>query len=196
MPEWLEQAWVGISGWLLFVFALAKAIQATYAAERDRKALASAKAEREKLGLEIDHIRRTLESADLQREKLALEVQLLKNSPEVVADRRAIYDRLRELIVRILETAAPTLEQVRAMYAVVHDSEFAFPRELSSKLVVLNRAVFELYWSNKMLTQPPRGTSEPQRQLFIADNHGALNDVIAFQTDMVETFRPYLNRAG
>lgn len=38
--------------------------------------------------------------------------------------------------------------------------------------------------------------SAVQRQIVVADNHAALNEVVAFQQDMVAIFRVYLNRAG
>jgi hypothetical protein len=196
MPEWIQQAWVGVAGWLLFLAAVVKTIQSAYAAERDRNALASAKAEREKLDLEIRLLRESIGAAGIQREKLSLEIELLRNSPEVIAERRAIYDRLRALLGQLLEEGSASYEQVKAMYAIWHDSEFAFPRDVANRLTVLNKAVFELYWSYRMLTQPPPGTTEGHRQIAIADNHAALNDVVAFQTDLVTIFRPHLNRAG
>jgi hypothetical protein len=196
MIDWVRDAWPWVTGWLAFVLAAAKGIQAMYAAERDRRALASSAAEREKLALEIGQLKASLGSADLQREKLALEVHLLKNSPEVIGDRRAIYDRLRVLLGEILETAAPTREQVQRMYHIQHDSEFAFPRELAQRLAKLNKSVFELHWTNRVIGNEPIGMSEPQRQIVIAENHAALNEVVAFQNDMVETFREHLNRAG
>ena len=196
MPDWMHSAWIGVTGWVAFVFAVAKAIQATYAAERDRAALASVDAERQKLALEIKLLQESLSAADLQREKLALEVQLLKNSTEVVADRRAIYERLRELLREIHETAAPTYEQVVRMYQIQHDSEFAFPRALSERLKRLNKSVFDLWWSHRQLTERQAGMNEAQRQSVVTDNHAALNEVIAFQVDMVEAFRDYLNRTA
>lgn len=196
MTDWLHSAWVGASGWILFVFALAKALQATYGAERDRVALASAEAERKKLALEIRQLEDSLSSADLQREKLGLEVHLLKNSSEVVGDRRAVYDRLRALLGEILKTAAPTYEQVGQMYQIQHDSEFTFPRELANRLKSLNRAVFELHWSHRQLHERQFLGNDSQRQTVVADNHAALNDVVAFQQEMVEVFRTYLNRTA
>lgn len=196
MPDWTSQAWVGISGWLLFVAAAVKVVQATFAAERDRKALAAAAAEREKLDLEIRQLKYSLESAELQREKLSLEIQLLRNSPELVADRRVIYDRLRATIGEISRDGAATLEQVRAMHAIRHDSEFVFPRELADRLLSLANCTFELYWSHRLLSQPPPGITESHRQAAIEDDDRALKAVVAFEKDLVATFRPYLIRAG
>lgn len=196
MPSWLQGAWVGIIGWVGFVLALAKAIQATYAAERDRAALASVDAEAKKLALEIQQLEDSLSSADLQREKLALEVHQLKNTPEVVQDRKAIYERLRVLLGEIFETAAPTYEQVGRMYQIQHDSEFAFPREIADRLKQLNKSVFEVYWSHRLLNELQLGMSDAQRQIVVADNHAALNEVLAFQRDIVETFRAHLSRVA
>ena len=192
----MQSIWIGVTGWVAFVFALAKAIQATYAAERDRGALASVDAERRKLALEIKQLEDSLSSADLQREKLALEVHLLKNSSEVVADRRAIYERLRALLGEILETAAPTYEHAARMYQIQHDSEFAFPRELAERLKHLSKSVFDLFWSHRHLNERQAGMNDAQRQAVANDNHAALNEVVAFQLEMVEIFRAHLNRTA
>jgi len=196
MPNWIESAWVGVAGWVGFAFALAKAIQATYAAERDRAALASVDAERKKLALEIKQLEDSLSSTGLQREKLALEVHQLRNTPEAVQDRKAIYERLRVVLGEIFETAAPTYEQVGRMYQLQHDSEFAFPREIADRLKQLNKSTFELYWSHRLLQERQLGMSDAQRQIVVADNHAALNEVVAFQRDMVETFRAHLTRVA
>jgi len=46
-------------------------------------------------------IRQALKQVELKREKLALEVEHLKNRPEIVKERRAIYDRLESTVREI-----------------------------------------------------------------------------------------------
>jgi hypothetical protein len=193
MVQWIREAWPWVTGWIAFVLAASKALQATFAAERDRVALASAESHRKKLELEIRQLEDSLGAASLQREKLALEVHQLRNAPEVVRDRRGVYDRLRALLIELVESAAPTYEQVGRMYQIQHDSEFAFPRDVADRLKQLNESVFELYWTDRVMREPPFGWGDGQRQTTVANNHAALNQVVAFQQDMVAIFRAHLN---
>jgi hypothetical protein len=105
--NWFQQSWALIVSWAATLAAIIVAIRAIYAAERDRKAL---------------------EQVDLEREKLTLEVKRLRNSPELVADRRAVYERLRKVLAEIIGPGAVTLDQVSALHEISHDTEFRYPR--------------------------------------------------------------------
>lgn len=147
-----------------------KTVQATLAAERDRLAVRNAGLEKEKLELEI----RRLSHVDLERQKLELEVARLRNSPEVVADRRAIYDRLRATLQAITREAAVQVPQLNEVHQIRHDSEFRFPTEIVDALGELTNDCVTLYVTNKGLARGPSRQPTAVWDSLAEDNAAAL----------------------
>jgi hypothetical protein len=169
--DWLKQSWgyLVLGGGLLATAIVA--VRAVYAAERDRKAL---------------------EVAHLEREKLELEVARLRNSPEVVADRRAIYDKLRQLVHEIIRDASVDISELAALHELKHESEYRYPTEVVAAMGTLIQSAVMLLWSNKELQLGPHQVGAAEWPNVVKSNSDALLDVLAFEQSMVDRFRPYL----
>src|SRR6266545_3257995 len=128
--EWFEESWGYIVLGAGFVTTALGWLRSAYAAERDRQAL---------------------RNAELERQKLALEVGKLKNDPQVVTDRRAIYERLRLIVGEITRDAAVTRQHIYDLHEVRHDAEFRFPPDVVKSIRDFLHAAVGLHVSGAVL---------------------------------------------
>ena len=171
MTDWFAQSWSYIVPWAACLAAVIIAVRSAYAAERDRTAL---------------------RDANLQREKLLLEIERLRNSPEVVAERRAIYDRLRGALGAIIGAGDVSTTQVGLIYEVLHDSRFRFPPEITDFIATVAESVMALYRTGRSLEY--RSPSNSEKWTAVAkENSDAMQRILTFQTGLAERFRPYLS---
>lgn len=172
MMEWLKESW----GYLVLILGLVaaafKLLQTTYAAERDRRALAN---------------------SELERDKLALEVRRLRNDPQVVADRRAIYERLRLIVAEITRDAAVTRKHIYDLHEVRHDAEFRFPPDAVNAIKNFLHAAVGLHVSGAVLAAGLGRAGTEDWEKHVKDNHEALMEIAAFEQNMVAIFRPHLS---
>jgi cell division protein FtsL len=170
--DWLEQSW----GYLVLIAALVgtafKLLQTTYAAERDRQGL---------------------KNSQLEREKLQLEVGRLRNDPQVVADRRKIYERLRLIVGEITRDAAVTRKHIHDLHEVRHDAEFRFPADVVNSIRDLLHAAVGLHVSGAVLAAGPGRAGTEDWEKHVKDNHDSLMAIAAFEKNMVAIFRPDLS---
>ncbi len=171
--SWVVEAWPYALGWLAFLGALIIAIKNTYSAERDRQAL---------------------KSSELEREKLSLEVQRLKNDPEIVADRRSIYESLRGLLGEVFREAATTRGHISKLHHIRHDAVFRFPDEIVTALDGLISDLVDLHISGeKMRAYHDGHKTEAEYHQASDENNQALRRVIAFNEGLVDMFKPHLS---
>lgn len=170
--EWLKESWPYLVSWGGFVAASIVAIRGLYAAERDRQAL---------------------RQAGLEREKLALEIARLRNSPEIVAERRAIYDRLRGVVSAITRDAAVSIDQIGTLHEIRHDAECRFSRDIVDSMRVLINAVVALHVAGEALRRGPNQMSADNWERQVARDHDALVKISQFESSMVDLFRPHLS---
>jgi hypothetical protein len=168
--EWLKWGYLVVgAGW---VGTALKWRQAWYSARRDRLAL---------------------KNAELEREKLTLEVGRLRNDPQVVADRRAIYERLRLIVAEITRDAAVTNKHIYDLHEVRHDAEFRFPPDVVGSIKEFLHAAVGLHVTGAVLKAGPGRWSTEEWQKHVQANHDALMTIAAFEQQMVSIFRPYLS---
>jgi len=169
--ELLRQSW-GLA-WFGFVASSATVIRNLYAAERDRQAL---------------------RQLDLEKQKLELEVTRLRNDPAVVADRRVLYERLRDLLLRVLTDCRPTVEEIAILHGIRHDSEFRFPSDIPSGLETLIRNFVALYSTRERMEwmQSRLGAPDAEWSELVARNSDALQAVSHYQENMIATFKPHI----
>jgi len=169
--DWLKETW----GYLVlgggFLATSIVAIRAVYAAERDRKAL---------------------QLARLEREKLELEVARLRNSPEVVADRRAIYEKLRKVLNEIIREAYVGMAELATLHEIKHESEYRYPPEIVAKIGELIESAVMLFWSKKELQRGPHQVGAEQWPNLVNSNSNALLEIVGFRERMIDLFRPHL----
>jgi hypothetical protein len=170
--QWVERSWPYLVPWLLFVAALVAALRNAYAAERDRQAL---------------------KQITLEREKLSLEIHRLRNSPEVVADRCAIYERLRRLISEILRDVNVTREHIAELHASRHDCEFRFPDEITQGIQALIENAVQLHVTREIMGGNGRSLSEEKWRSVCDREHRNLEAIISYEKTIVDTFRPHLS---
>lgn len=170
--NWLVKSWSYLVSWGGFLGAAIVAIRAVYAAERDRRAL---------------------NNSELEREKLSLEVARLRNSPEVVADRRVIYDKLREVLFAIVQTGTVELDQIKSLHAIRHDSEFRFPPPIVESVRGLINFAVEMHISWQTLQRGAHQVSNEVWQTTVNKNSIALLGIVEFQQGMADRFRPFLS---
>jgi len=170
--EWDKESW----GYLVLVLGLVAAgfrlLQTTYAAERDRRALAN---------------------SELERDKLALEVRRLRNDPQIVADRRAIYERLRLIVGEITRDAAVTRKHIYDLHEVRHDAEFRFSSDVLNPIRDLIHAAVGLHVSGAVLAAGPGRAGTHDWEKHVKDNHDSLTAIAAFESNMVAIFRSDLS---
>lgn len=154
-----------------FLGAAIIAIRNTYAAERDRQAL---------------------KQSSLEREKLVLEIARLRNSPEIVGDRRAIYDKLRDLLGEVMGSAAADLSHVSTLHQIAHDSEYRYPPQIVAAIRSLIKPLVSLHISGERLKGGNQVNDAARRKLF-DDNHNALMEIGAFQKGMIDLFRSHIS---
>lgn len=171
MLDWLSKSWSYVASWLITVAALGAALKNWYAAELTR---------------------RELDRAGLEKQKLELEVQRLRNSPEVVADRRAIYERLRKLVGEVLGPLDATLDHIRELHNIRHDCEFRFPDEIVDAVGRLIGAVVDLHVTRDVMREI-RGQGDSDWAATLERNHQAVDAVTSFAEGMVQLFKPYLS---
>ena len=169
--DWLTESWgyVVLGGG--FLAAVIVAVRATYAAERDRRAL---------------------QLADLEREKLVLEVARLRNSPEVVADRRAIYEKLRTVLNEIIREGSVVRTELTTLHELKHESEYRYPPEIVAEIGELIGFAVMLLWSKKELERGPHQVGADQWPNLVNSNSNALLEILGFRERMIDLFRPHL----
>ena len=170
--EWLNESWGYVALGAGFVTTALGWLRQAYAAERDRQAL---------------------RNVELERQKLGLEVGRLKNDPQVVADRRAIYERLRIIVGEITRDAAVTVKHIYDLHEVRHDAEFRFQPDVLNSIKDFLHAAVGLHVSGAVLAAGPgsAGTEDWKRR--VQDNHDCLMKIAAFEHNMVGIFRPHLS---
>ena len=170
--EWFKESW----GYYVLILGLVvtgfKLIQTTYAAQRDRQALAN---------------------SELEREKLKLEVRKLRNDPNVVEERRAIYERLRFIVAQITRDAAVTRKHINDLHDVRHDAEFRFPPEVVKAIKDFLHAAVGLHVTGAILSAGPGRAGTEEWQKHVQDNSDSLMKIAAFEQQMVSIFRPHLS---
>ena len=170
--DWMKESWAYITSWAATLVAVLYAVRTTYAAERDRQAL---------------------KDVELEREKLKLEIARLKNDPAVVADRRAIYDRLRLIVALITRDAKVNSQNIYDLHEVIHDAQFRFPSGVIDSITGFLHAAVELHVSGARLEGGPSGVSTAQWQKQVQLNTDALTKIAAFEHGMVTLFKPHLS---
>jgi hypothetical protein len=131
--------------------------------------------------------------AKLEKEKLALEVKLLRNSPEVVADRRKIYERLRDVLQEITQDASVSKEQIEDLHSISHDSALRFPVEITEGVKVLIKQVVELYGYQKAMDAMRGRVPDTEWHDIVEKEHRAIMAVALYKQQMLETFKPHLS---
>jgi hypothetical protein len=134
-----------------------------------------------------------LRRAKLEKVKLELEVKQLRNSPEDVADRREIYERLRGVLRDITRDASATLEQIAELHSIRLDSAFRFPDEIAEGLRVLIGHVVGLNVDRKVTDAKRNRVSDAEWRDIVEREHGALTAVAQYEEQLVGTFKPYLS---
>ncbi len=170
--EWLKESWGYLVSWGATLAAVLYAVRVVYAAERDRRAL---------------------KQVDLEREKLSLEVARLHKDPTIVADRRAIYDRLRGIVAAITKDADVSVSQIAVLHEIRHDAEYRFPGMIVASIRALIDAVVALHVSGTVLKEGPARLSSEDWQKHVTGNDAALREITEFEQGLVDMFRPYLS---
>ena len=111
-------------------------------------------------------------STRLEREKLKLEISSLKNDPEVIADRREIYERLRVLLRSIANAADVSLDGLRSFL----------------------RDVLRLHSTNKNVSLSIEQGGAPRHSEYCEQNASALERVLMYGDDLIETFKAHVSR--
>ena len=127
-------------------------------------------------------------------EKLEKEVKQPRNSPEVVGDRRKIYEHLRSVLRDITIDARATRKQIEKLKSIHHDSAFRFPDEITEGLRVLIGHVVQLYSMGRQVRDPMRNrVSEAKWHDIVEKENGALTAVVQYEEQLIETFKPHLS---
>ena len=166
-----EKSWALFLAFFGFVTMACTAVASAYAAERDRRAL---------------------RDAEPQREKLLLEIARLRNTPEVVADRREIYQRLREVVGAIVAAGSASIEQIRALHGIRHDAEFRYPREVVDGIGALTESAISLHFLARSMQRLRPSVPNGEWESLVTEESNALLDVVRYQTELVAMFRPHL----
>jgi hypothetical protein len=169
--EWLHESWPLVVAGATALAGIIFGLQATYAAERDRQAL---------------------KLAGLEREKLALEVARLRNDPAVVAERRAIYDRLRLLVNQITANANATLDHVSSIHSIRHDAEYRFSPEIVASIKDLIPHVVMLHITRELRSDTWSHDPGNAARIF-AHNESSLAAILSYEETLIERFRPALS---
>ena len=170
--ELLKESWgylVLAVGWLGTALKLR---QTWYSASRDREAL---------------------KNAELEREKLALEVRRLRNDPQVVEDRRAVYERLRRIVSEITRDGAVTNQHIYDLHEGRHDAEFRFPSDVVDAIKGFIHAAVGLHVTGAVIKAGPGRWSNEEWQKYVQDDHDAATAILAFEQRMVDIFRLHLS---
>ena len=190
MPDWLRESWGYIATGAVAVAAVFRAIQVTLAAEKDRRALQNSRLETEKLELEVAR----LKNVDLERQKLTLEVSRLANSPEVVAERRVLYDCLRALVREFVRDARVEPEQIFALHEIRHDCIFRFPDAVDEALHALIGHCVRFYTTSRALNESQLHRSQDDRADIVHRNADALKAILDFEVGLPQRFKEYLRQ--
>jgi hypothetical protein len=126
-------------------------------------------------------------------EKFEVEVKQPRNNPEVVSDRRKIYERLRGVLRDITGDARATREQIAELNSILHDSEFCFPDQITEGLRVLKDHVVQLYSLGRHIVDPMRNeVSEAKWHDIVKKEDAAIKAVVQYEKQLVETYKPHL----
>jgi plasmid stabilization system protein ParE len=170
--DWLKETWayLVVGGGILAAVVLT--IRNTYGAERDRQAL---------------------KQASLEADKLRLEIARLRNTPEIVAERRAIYERLRTLLRALTGTTIASLAQVSDIHDIRHDAEYRFPPDVAASIKALIADVVTLHVAHSMLGNASPSPADQQRYSMANLREESLKRLLDYESRLIETFRPYLS---
>lgn len=133
-------------------------------------------------------------STRLEREKLKLEISSLKNDPEVIADRREIYERLRVLLRSIANAADVSYGDIGELHSIIHDASFRFPDDLLDGLRSFLRDVLRLHSTNKNVSLSIEQGGAPRHSEYCEQNASALERVLMYGDDLIETFKAHVSR--
>ncbi len=131
----------------------------------------------------------------LEKQKLRLEIVRLRNSPEIIAERRALYDQMRCTFNRTCQEGALNDEQVSLLNAVIHDSELCFPADVCNELKALRPSLISLNvygQSMEEMRSMPNLSRDPRWLDAVKEIRNAKSQIWAFQGRMLELFRPHL----
>jgi hypothetical protein len=170
--DWLSQSWGYLVAGGAVVASVITVIATTLAAERDRQALKSTK---------------------LEYEKLELEVARLRNSPEAVSDRRAIYNRLRQIVGELTGEAKVLPTHIPGLHEIWHDASFRFPEPVLTAIRDLIAVVAKFHVAGRILERGPGRMSDSEWAAAVDEDHQALNGIVAFERSMIALFQPYLS---
>lgn len=170
--DWLSRSWEYLAGGGAVLASVITAIAKTLSAERDRQAL---------------------KSANLEYEKLELEVVRLRNTPETVADRRAIYNRLRQIVGQLTGEAKVLPNHIPALHEIWHDASFRFPEPVLSAIGDLIAAVAKFHVAGRILERGPGRMSDAEWAAAVDEDHEALTGIVAFERGMIALFQPYVS---
>jgi len=158
----------------LFLAAGIAAMRNIYAAQRDRK---------------------LLERTEIEKEKLELEVESLRNSPEVVKDRRDIYESLRAVLGEMIASGNATNEQIARIHQIRHDATFRYPGDIVTAIDKLLRNAVDLHMTRMMMKSPGATTSsnDEEWRALVQQDHDAWDAIGSYVEAMTETFKPHLS---
>jgi hypothetical protein len=131
--------------------------------------------------------------AKLEKEKLELEIRQLRNSPEIVGDRRAIYERLREVVHAITRDANATIKHVQELHSICHDGAFRFSEEILEGLELLIGHVVALHVGRQVMDGSRSRVTGVEWNDIVEKQHAALTAIAEYEKRLVEIFKPYLS---
>lgn len=169
---WVQRSWGYIVPWILFLGTATGWIRNAIAAEKDRRAL---------------------RNSELEREKLELEVKRLRNSPEVLADRRAIYDRLWRVVEQLTATGDPTKDQILELRDIRHAAEFRFPAEIVEGIRGLIVRADDLQAAKRYMRLGHESIGEEGWKKLAHDEDDAFRAIDDYRCRLLEIFRPHLS---
>jgi hypothetical protein len=170
-PAFLTEKWPWLLPWLLFVAAFIAAVRNLYAAEKDRRALARSETEREKLELELFH---------------------LKNTPEARQARREIYDGLLALLQEVLPDAPVSQQHLFRLGNLAHEAEFCFPQNIRKDIWNVGSALNDIYVAQRKMELGHRMLGPANWEELVNREGAARMKIVEVRTNLTETFRQFL----
>ncbi len=172
VADWIKLSLPWLIPWLLFMAALIAAIRNLIAAERGR---------------------RDLQQVSLEKEKLELEVARLRRDPELIADRRAIYERLRAVMFGIIGPADVTRDQIGELHDIRHASLFRFPKEVPREIEELISAAITIHVNKEVMEHQRNRVPDAEWKELVDKETSALKTISSYLESMAERFMPLLS---
>lgn len=127
-----------------------------------------------------------------ETEKLNLEIRRLHQSPEVVADRREVYDRLREVVHCITTEADATHDHISLLHKIRHDATLCFPDPILDGLRRLIGNVVSLHVTNKRQDWTRNRLDQSAWEKLCDQNDAALRGVVEYEQHMLDAYKAHL----